>query len=116
MTITVYIDGWPYEILFSGAIDISRMAGSDDIAIRRASDDCRIWGIDTDAKDVDRRLWKSTDKTIVRSLAERYYLEALHGARNIYWHGLDPFVFVRFNEPYPWESSTGGSKVRGGYD
>ncbi len=34
MTIQINIDGWPYQILFSGTIDIERMYDGETVAIR----------------------------------------------------------------------------------
>ena len=67
----------------------------------------RTWTADSGSPPTKRLSDHSQSDTIWKHYTER---------ENIYWHGLDPFVFVRFNEPYPWQSSMGGSKVRGGYD
>jgi hypothetical protein len=41
MTLTVWIDGWPYAVAFTGTVDIAR-TDTNDVAVRRVSDDAVV--------------------------------------------------------------------------
>ena len=69
MTLTVWVDNWPFKVEFTGTVDIARIGGG--VAVRKASDDATVI-----VKD-DHEAWLLRESVVHK--IERRMRDALHG-------------------------------------
>ena len=74
MTATFNIDGWPYRIEFTGAIEVARM-DSGDVAVRVASEGAVVKSIELDEVEIARQSEVLRDMMREENLARLVYTQ-----------------------------------------